>query len=216
MALYQAAALALAELGELKRRRLIAPVWTMVVANSFFYDSPESFVGRLWRVLEILGGGRPREGRAPIFLTGSPVFFPNLKIPLLIEEAGLEAAADDLCSSERLLPGPTPSDDPSWQAMAKALGQRYHQGCTCPTFVDNDRRVHNILASPRRRLVKGVVFHVLKGCHPYDLESLSLEGPLMEAGLRFLRLETDYAAEDAQNVLTRLEAFRASMGGDRR
>jgi benzoyl-CoA reductase/2-hydroxyglutaryl-CoA dehydratase subunit BcrC/BadD/HgdB len=59
---------------------------------------------------------------------------------------------------------------------------------------------------------KGVVFHVLKGCHPYDLESFGLEMPLKEAGLRFLRVETDYTSEDVQNILTRLEAFSRTLG----
>jgi benzoyl-CoA reductase/2-hydroxyglutaryl-CoA dehydratase subunit BcrC/BadD/HgdB len=95
--------------------------------------------------------------------------------------------------------------------MIDALAQRYHLGCLCPAFADNDRRINNILSPERRGLFRGVVFHVLKGCHPFDLESLVLEGSIKEAGLRFIRLETDYAREDSQTLLTRLEAFRETL-----
>jgi benzoyl-CoA reductase/2-hydroxyglutaryl-CoA dehydratase subunit BcrC/BadD/HgdB len=52
---------------------------------------------------------------------------------------------------------------------------------------------------------------VLKGCHPYDMESCLLEDPITRRGLKFLRLETDYTAEDGRNLLTRIEAFRQTL-----
>ena len=87
----------------------------------------------------------------------------------------------------------------------------YHQGCLCPVFADNDRRINNILNQRREAAFDGVVSHVLKGCHPYDLESFSLEEPLKAQGLKFIRLETDYTQEDRQNLLTRLEAYRGTI-----
>jgi benzoyl-CoA reductase/2-hydroxyglutaryl-CoA dehydratase subunit BcrC/BadD/HgdB len=95
-----------------------------------------------------------------------------------------------------------------------ALAQRYHMGCLCPTFIDNDRRINNILGRLGGDDFGGVVFHVLKGCHPYDIESCGLEGSLKEHGLKFIRLETDYASEDSSNLLTRAEAFRNTMRSD--
>jgi benzoyl-CoA reductase/2-hydroxyglutaryl-CoA dehydratase subunit BcrC/BadD/HgdB len=92
------------------------------------------------------------------------------------------------------------------------LAESYHQGCLCPTFGDNERRANNIWEALPDAGFGGLVFHVLKGCHPYDLESLALEEPLKKGGLRFLRIETDYAAEDSQNILTRLEAFGRTLG----
>ena len=146
-----------------------------------------------------------------VFLAGSPIFFPNFKLPDLLEEAGLYVVGDDLCSSERLFPGGVKYKDNSEFGVMSALAQRYHQGCLCPTFADNDRRVNNILGAVGADAFDGVVFHVLKGCHPYDLESFSLEPVLKERGLKFIRLETDYSAEDNQNLLTRLEAFRHNL-----
>jgi benzoyl-CoA reductase/2-hydroxyglutaryl-CoA dehydratase subunit BcrC/BadD/HgdB len=132
-------------------------------------------------------------------------------MPRVLEEAGLVAVMDDLCSSERLFPGAVFYDDLSEHGLLKALAQRYHQGCLCPTFADNDRRVNNITAPAHKKLYRGVVFHVLKGCHPFDLESLSLEAKLKDEGLKYLKLETDHTAEDVQTLLTRLEAFGSSL-----
>ena len=56
-----------------------------------------------------------------------------------------------------------------------------------------------------------MIFHVLKGCHPYDMESCLLEAPIKAKGLKFLRLETDYTAEDSRNLLTRIEAFQQTL-----
>jgi benzoyl-CoA reductase/2-hydroxyglutaryl-CoA dehydratase subunit BcrC/BadD/HgdB len=100
--------------------------------------------------------------------------------------------------------------DSSEYGLVSSLAERYHEGCICPTFANNDRRVNNILANAKE--YEGVLFHVLKGCHPYDLESYSIEEKLKQQGLKFLRLETDYTAEDSRSLLVRLEAFRQTLG----
>ena len=38
-----------------------------------------------------------------LLLTGSPPIFPNLKVPILVEQAGGIIVADEVCSSNRLL-----------------------------------------------------------------------------------------------------------------
>jgi benzoyl-CoA reductase/2-hydroxyglutaryl-CoA dehydratase subunit BcrC/BadD/HgdB len=116
---------------------------------------------------------------------------------------------DDLCSSGRIFSGGANLGDTSEYGLVSALARRCHQGCICPTFADNSRRVNSIIA--RREHFGGVIYHVLKGCHPCDAESYALEPALKERGLKLLRLETDYTAEDSRNLLTRLEAFRSAL-----
>ncbi|GHV51868.1 3-hydroxyacyl-ACP dehydratase [Synergistales bacterium] len=210
--LYQDAWRALNRLAVLRRDGKLASLWFMLIAGTFFLDSAESWIAAADRVL---GAPSPdRAGRARVFLAGSPIFFPNFKLPLLLEEAGLAVAGDDLCSSERILPGAVTYGDASEFGLMSALAQRYHMGCLCPTFIDNDRRINNIRGRLNGDDFGGVVFHVLKGCHPYDIESCGLEGSLKEHGLKFIRLETDYASEDSSNLLTRAEAFRNTMRSD--
>jgi benzoyl-CoA reductase/2-hydroxyglutaryl-CoA dehydratase subunit BcrC/BadD/HgdB len=207
---YARAAAARQKLREARIGGRLPPLWFMLVMSAFFLDDVNGWTARVERLLPALTQRRESvDGR--VFLAGSPIVFPNFKLPLLIEEAGLTAVADDLCSSERLFPGTLAASDTSLFGLVSALAGSYHQGCRCPVFADNERRINNILNQRREANFLGVVFGVLKGCHPYDLESYSLEAPLKAQGLRFLRLETDYTQEDRQNLLTRLEAYRETF-----
>ncbi|MDR0549400.1 MAG: 2-hydroxyacyl-CoA dehydratase family protein [Deltaproteobacteria bacterium] len=185
--------------------------WFLLIVGSFFGDTPRRWAENARRLTFKSNGSN---SLAKVFLAGSPIFFPNFKLPALMEEAGLTTVADDLCSSERIFPPGQVLEDSSLPGLLASLAGRYHQGCLCPTFGDNDRRINNILGQKNEAGFTGVVFTVLKGCHPYDLESSLLEPALKERNLRFLRLETDYAAEDRQNLLTRLEAFGQSLKGE--
>lgn len=209
IAVFQQARQRFTRLIELKRAGQVPLVWFLLIAGAFFLDRAENWTAAVEKALPIFDQAAPPGGR--IFLAGSPICFPNFKLPHLLEEAGLTVAADDLCSSERLFPAAVAFSDPSESGLLRALAETYHQGCLCPTFADNERRVNNIWGALLGTDIKGVVFHVLKGCHPYDLESLVLEETLKARGLHFIKLETDYTAEDSQNLLTRLEAFRRTL-----
>jgi benzoyl-CoA reductase/2-hydroxyglutaryl-CoA dehydratase subunit BcrC/BadD/HgdB len=194
----------------LRRSGLVPAPWFSLIASSFFLDSPDNWTAALAKALP--GFNRPSPIDRRVFLSGSPIFFPNFKLLHLMEEAGLLIIGDDLCSSERIFPINVTVDDPSEAGLLRALAESYHQGCMCPTFGDSEHRINNIKGALPDSNFNGIVFHVLKGCHPYDLDSFVMEAPLKEDGLRFLRIETDYAAEDSQNILTRLEAFRRTLG----
>ena len=210
MSIYQKAWNVFTKLTDLKRTGQVAGPWYVAISNSFFFDDVQKWMEALETVIPKFKE-RPHSQGQEVYLAGSPIFFPNLKMMHLLEDAGLKVVMDDLCSSERLFPGAVYFDDPSDHGLMKALAQRYHQGCLCPTFADNDRRINNIIAPAHKPGYKGVVFQVLKGCHPFDLESMTLERQLKDEGLKFIKLETDYTSEDSQNLLTRLEAYRSTL-----
>lgn len=208
--IYQQAWGIFSRLVETRRHNRISAAWFFLITNVFYLDTVEKWTEAVSLLLPLLEKHEHNpSGR--VYLAGSPIFFPNFKLLDLLEEAGLSVVADDMCSSERLFPGAVSYSDSSEFGLMSALAQRYHQGCLCPTFADNDRRVNNILSQLPAKFFSGVVFQVLKGCHPFDLESFALEGPLKERGLKYIRLETDYTLEDSQNLLTRLEAYRQTM-----
>ena len=120
-------------------------------------------------------------------------------------------AADELCTSERNLVSTTVYDELSEYGLLKALAEKYQLSCSCPTFADNDRRLKNILSIMRDYNIKGIVYHLLKGCHPYDIESFHFEKVFKENGFHFMKIETDYSKEDRENILCRLEAFRETL-----
>ncbi len=207
---YMKAWRAFGQLVELRREKGISGTWGIILANAFMVDDVETWAEKIDIVLR--NYSRPKkEGNPEVFLAGSPVLFPYLKISELIEEAGMFIAADELCTSQRNLVSAPVYDEPSEYAIIKALAERYMSPCSCPTFTDNDRRVRNIVATMRTSNIKGVVYHLLKGCHPYDIESYYFEKVVKENGLKFIKIETDYSREDRQNILIRLEAFRETL-----
>jgi benzoyl-CoA reductase/2-hydroxyglutaryl-CoA dehydratase subunit BcrC/BadD/HgdB len=208
---YRAANRAFSRLIELKRQGRLAQIWFGVLAGSFFGEEAESWVKAIEELLPLLAEARISKAKAAVYLTGSPIFFPNFKVLRLIDEAGLTVVKDDLCSMERLLTGPVHYGDPSMAGLMEALAQRYQQGCQCPTCFDADRRVGNLAFGHKNNLFQGLIHHALKGCHPFSLESLTLERALTLKGLKFLRLETDHSPEDSGPLLTRLEAFRSGL-----
>ncbi|MDR1871319.1 MAG: 2-hydroxyacyl-CoA dehydratase family protein [Deltaproteobacteria bacterium] len=203
---------AVTQLKKARQEGRLSLIWFLLVIGSLFYDLPDQWAQKVTELINKL----PQTATTgpKVFLAGSPIFYPNYKLPILIEEAHLRVVADDLCSSERIFPPVGPLEDTSIHGLLASMAGRYHQGSLCPTFGDNERRVNNILGQRNEAGLVGVIFVVLKGCHPYDLESSTIEMTLKNQGLRFLRLETDYALEDRQNLLTRLEAFRHSLSGD--
>ena len=148
-----------------------------------------------------------RENAPHILLTGSPVVFPNFKLPLLIEEMGGLLAADETCMGERGLYDPPAVVDRTVDGMLRALSNRSTRPCTCPTFAENRRRVYRIRQMIRDYKIQGVVYHVLRGCLVYDYEYAVLEEEMGKIGVPIIRVETDYNEEDVEQLRIRIEAF---------
>ncbi len=198
---------ALGHMIEARRKGALAAVWFTAVANSFMLDPIEVWTEHVLKALEAIRAAPHACGGNAVFLAGAPIIFPNFKLLELVEAAGMQIIADDLCTCERIFPGAVCFDDPSYHGMLRALAQRYHEGCICPTFADNERRINSILNTLRQHPIRSVIHHVIKGCHPFDIEGFCLEERLKLEGYNFLKIETDYVQEDSQNLLTRLEAF---------
>ena len=79
-----------------------------------------------------------------VMITGSPIIFPNIKIPLLIEEMGGVVAADETCMGERGMSDPVVPTDESFDGLIRALAVRAVRPCSCPTFADNKQRIYRM------------------------------------------------------------------------
>lgn len=185
----------------------------MAVMNAFAYMPPmewaksmrslnEELEQRLAQKQFAAKANRPR-----ILVTGSPILYPNLKIPLLIEEMGGILAADETCMGERALYDPLTVIDPSFDGMMRALAGRYTRPCTCPTFTDNRQRIFRIKQMIQDHQIQGVIYHVLRGCLVYDYEYPVLEEELEKEGIPIIRVESDYNEEDVEQLRIRIEAF---------
>lgn len=148
-----------------------------------------------------------KKQRPKIILTGSPVIFPNIKIPLLIEEMGGLLASDETCMGERMFYDPAVAVESSFDGMMRALANRYLKPCTCPIFSDNRDRIFRIRQMIRETGAEGVIYHVLRGCLVYDFEYQLMEKELEKDGIPVIRVESDYNEEDIEQLRIRIEAF---------
>ena len=185
----------------------------MAVMNAAAYMRPKlwaAHMNRLCRELETRSqnGDTITKRQLPrILLTGSPVVFPNFKIPLLIEEMGGNLAADETCMGERGLSDPVVTVDSSFHGLMRSLAIRATKPCSCPTFTDNEQRIYRLKQMITDYQIEGVIYHVLRGCLVYDFEYLQFEEMLGEMDIPVIRLESDYNEEDVEQLRVRIEAF---------
>lgn len=196
-----------------KNPYLIRGTHAMAIMNASAYMPAASWADALHGVNAELAA-RARRGETVtnkqlprILLTGSPIVFPNLKIPLLIEEMGGIVAGDETCMGERGLYDPPVITDNSFDGMMRALANQALRPCPCPTFADNTQRIYRLKQLIKDYQIQGVIYHVLRGCLVYDFEYRRIEEELGKLGIPVIRLESDYNEEDVEQLRIRIEAF---------
>ena len=185
----------------------------MAIMNAFAYMPVEAWTKQMHRLNgemrvrleQNVFVSRPSQPR--ILVTGSPIAFPNLKIPLLLEEMGGILAADETCMGERGLYDPVSVIDPGFDGMMRGLASRYTKPCTCPVFVDNSQRIYRIKQRIKEHQIQGIIYHVLRGCLVYDYEYQMMEEEMGKLDVPVIRVESDYNEEDVEQLRIRIEAF---------
>lgn len=201
----------------LKYRRhdpvLMSGTQVLSVMNAYSYMPVSMWAKQMHRLngemKQRLDQGRfvSRKNQPRILVTGSPIAFPNIKVPLLIEEMGGVFAADETCMGERRLYDPVSVIDPSFDGMMRALASRYTKPCTCPVFVDNSQRIYRMKQMIKEHKIQGVIYHVLRGCLVYDYEYQLMEEAMGKLDIPIIRVESDYNEEDVEQLRIRIEAF---------
>lgn len=201
----------------LKYRRhdlsLMSGTQIMSVMNAYSYMPVNLWAEQMHRLNEELklrlsqGHFVSRKNQPRILVTGSLIAFPNIKVPLLIEEMGGVLAADETCMGERGLYDPVSVIDASFDGMMRSLASRYTKPCTCPVFVDNSQRIYRIKQMIKDHKIQGVIYHVLRGCLVYDYEYQLMEEAMGKMDIPIIRVESDYNEEDVEQLRIRIEAF---------
>ena len=189
------------------------------ILNAYFYDEVDPWTAALaslneeleQRVANGIHVAKPTAAR--LMLTGSPVVFPNWKIPTILEELGAVLVADEFCTSGRYLSDMVSLDEGTLPDMLEAIADRYMLPCSCPTFSNTTERRDRVLQLVEDYRVEGVIYHVFKGCHPFDIEMKTIEAALQNKGVPMLKVETDYAPQDIEQLRTRIEAFIETLKG---
>jgi benzoyl-CoA reductase/2-hydroxyglutaryl-CoA dehydratase subunit BcrC/BadD/HgdB len=212
---YQRAQYAWHKLSELRKGDRV-PLWgreAMMIAQLTAYEdisrwttNVETLNTELERMVKVEKFvGTPGDPR--ILLAGSPIIWPNWKIPNIIEESNAIIVADELCSAQRLFYDPVVVDEYTIHDMYRAIAERYLYPCTCPCFTPNNERSDLIMNKIRDYHIDGVVFHVLKGCHLNSIESTRIDNLLKAHNIPLLKIESEYDEGDVEQIRTRVEAF---------
>lgn len=139
-----------------------------------------------------------------VMLIGSPIIWPNFKLLKIVEEFAV-VVNETMCSFEHLYT-PVEVDDWSYEGMIRALARKYFLPSICPCFLGNDI-VDRILQRIEDYKIDGIIYHQLKNCLLFDMEYYKIKFVLEKKGTPLLRIQTDYAKEDVEQIRTRVETF---------
>ena len=183
----------------------------LLIRNSYYFTNDLDNWGKQLQVLRQETGNRQTADRPRILLTGSPIYFPNYKIPFLIEDAGLSIRScldvstirqEELMSMKSL----RTTAQALHAVAASSLAHDASAAYTC-----NDALRAAVYREIRSGQIDGIIFHILKGQIEYDFEMTRMEEMFEYYDIPVFRLETDYQDHDIEQLRIRLEAFREML-----
>lgn len=143
-----------------------------------------------------------------VMLLGSPVFFPNYKIPFLIQDTKLSICdAVDYTSLKTFMTYDKKSMIGNLNKLIKNIVAKWNTYDASPAYIQNDVLHKYVSWLLQKGDIEGVVYHILKGQIEYDFELEHFEKTLGEYGIPIFRLETDYQYQDVEQLRIRMEAF---------
>ena len=196
------------------RTDIITDAARMFVQNSY-YMSPSAdewtyHTECLIRELEYKISRRRKKisDHPAVMLLGSPVLFPNYKVPFLVSDSGLEIReAVDYLSMKSFVTYPVRALWGSRDRLIRNIASTWLEYDSGPAFVKNDALFEYVSWFVQNVRTEGVIYHVLKGQIEYDFELERFETMLSRYGIPVFRLETDYQYQDVEQLRIRMEAF---------
>ena len=156
------------------------------------------------RISAYNAGERPIPKAAKrIMITGCPTGGVIQKIGMTVERVGGVIVSIDDCSGERTQHLMV---DENAEDILRAISDRY-LSISCSVMTPNDARIENTLAMAKKYHVDGVIDLVLQACHTFNIEATCMERACSEAGIAYMKLETDYSSTDTGQIETRIAAF---------
>jgi benzoyl-CoA reductase/2-hydroxyglutaryl-CoA dehydratase subunit BcrC/BadD/HgdB len=199
---------------------LFSGVLALFVLNTYYYTNqvPEwtthlkALNDEIAAKIKLSTGTALPPERPRVMLAGSPVYFPNFKIPLLLQELKvyLSAYVQELTSRIEVMPETPHSRTPLRKIFENLVLSHYWADCSA-AFADSKTRFDYMMALAKTVPLNGVVYHVLKGQIEYDFELERCENYFSQRDIPVLRVETDFHQQDIEQIKVRLEAFAEMM-----
>lgn len=184
----------------------------LLVNQVQFYDDPVRLTQKIDELCDELEGRVARHecvkpsGAPRLVVSGCPMSAPNWKLHNLIEKSGGVVVGEESCVGERGTRNLVSEEPGSKGDLLDRIADRYLK-IDCAIFTPNDERAEHVLDLVRDTKAQGVVHYALQFCTPYQMEAFKLAQACEKRKIPFLRIETDYGAEDAGQLSTRVQAF---------
>lgn len=184
-----------------------------LLANQvYFYDNPERFTASVNAICDELeiriqeGNGVAPADAPRILVSGCPMAVPNWKLPYIIESSGAVIVGEEMCTGERGTQNLVNAEAETVEGLIDNIVDRYML-IDCAIFTPNQSRLDHIKQMVKDYNADGVLHYGLQFCHPYQIESKTVEKELEKSNIPVLLIETDYSQEDTGQIKTRVEAF---------
>lgn len=175
----------------------------MAVQDSFFMtDDLDDWYKHLIQLTKAIRKDEPLNNPR-VLIIGSPIYFPNFKIPSLLSDAGV-GICGTIDSRSGQYEGVYEHEQ---QKGLAALAYYYFEHDSSGAFVWNHELMEAIHHYVEETRPDGIIWHVLKGQIEYDFELNRCEKYFEEQDLPVIRLETDYQYQDVEQLRIRIEAF---------
>jgi benzoyl-CoA reductase/2-hydroxyglutaryl-CoA dehydratase subunit BcrC/BadD/HgdB len=184
----------------------------LLVSQVAFYDDLDRQIQMLGKLVEEIearvenGEGVVEKGTKRILVSGTPMAIPNWKIHHIVETSGASVVCEETCTGTRYFSGDVQVKGDKLDNYIEALANRY-LGINCACFTPNTGREEDIIRLAGEYNVNGVILYTLNNCTNYEVEAVTLEKKLKDAGIPVLSITTDYSSEDEAQLKTRIEAF---------
>jgi benzoyl-CoA reductase subunit C len=156
---------------------------------------------------------RPHEtdGRPKVILVGSLCTAPSTEILKLFDDSGVVVVDDDLYTGSRYFVNDAAEGGDPIEALADRFLAR---NPPCATKVDSEMNWSDyIINMVNGSGAQGIITLIQKNCPPHMCYSPDVMRKLSEANIPELVLEAEHEVVSLEQMRTRLQAFKETLGG---
>ncbi|WP_294351204.1 2-hydroxyacyl-CoA dehydratase family protein [uncultured Clostridium sp.] len=193
----------------------ISTTMSLFILNTYYYSKDISrWTQELKKINEFLESkvGSVNYNIPKVLLIGSPIYFPNFKVPFLLNDIGLDIGDTVNVMTEKV------NVDSNIENKGfllrnyfnKVVLESYYSDCSS-AYVDNSNLFEEVKKLQDEYNFDGVIYHVLKGQIEHDFELNRYESFFVDRNIPVFRLETDYKYQDIEQIRIRVEAFKEML-----
>ena len=192
---------------------LIRGTHALLVLNALSYDDISNWLIHLKKLNEeLILKKRNNEyltnKKLPrILLIGSPISFPNIKVPLIIEKEGGRIVSFETCLADKTYEDYASIAYDNLNDYYRGLANRSIKPSSCYNFADTDVTKNKLEQTIQEKDIDGVIYVSYKRCVSSAVDSQIISGLLKKKNIPFLNIETDLSNDDRDILSMRISAF---------